>query len=594
MTPVARIAAMVALGVLAGCGSAGEPHYRIELAGEHRFHLGDDPAFAAPGFDDAAWGAAPVPGTWRVWAVRASAAAGWYRIRFDFPAGAPRDHLAVDLGVIARADQVFLNGRRIGGTRTLEQLPMVVHVPRVYPLPPELLRAGANLLAIRVRGGLFVANGLLADRIGIGDEAELARARGRDTYRATAAEGALMGFLASCWLLVLFFPKRGRAGRATVFLWASLTLQLVHLGMASVTARVAGWAPDGDSRLPFTAALLAACAMWSFVASITRGRLPRLVIGLVAAGAALALLGLVVGELFGVILLAYGIVGAVAAGTMFWLLRAAVIERAPGAIPIVVGFGGLGVSIATVALMRRPFLFGLLPFYYGLAFLSGCAMVALTRHVRALNQEAQRASEYALEAHTRERNRLARDLHDGLGQMLALLKMQLQRMGRKHAGEPAQASLDEGAEQVDAMLEETRRIARDLRPAPLADRGFGDAAREYAAAMARRSDLEIAVDGDFAPTLREEVGDELYRILQECLTNSLKHSGGRRINVTLADVGDRHILTVTDDGRGLPAAPAAPGMGLASIRERSELLGGACTIGAGPDGGTRIQVSVPR
>ncbi len=334
--------------------------------------------------------------------------------------------------------------------------------------------------------------------------------------------------------------------------------------------------------------------MWAFVAIITRGRLPRLVIGLIAAGVVVALLGLVSGDLFGIVLLAYGAVAVVAAGTMFWLLRTAILERSPGAVPIVVGLAGLGLSILTVVLMRRPFVFGLLPFYYGLAFLSGCSMVALTRHVRALNQEAQRASEYALEAHTRERNRLARDLHDGLGQMLALLKMQLQRMGRKHAGEPAQASLDEGAEQVDAMLEETRRIARDLRPAPLADRGFGEAAREYAAAMARRSDLAIVVEGDFAPTLRDEVGDELYRILQECLTNSLKHSGGSKVSVTLADVGDRHTLTVTDDGRGLPAAPAPPGVGLASIRERSELLGGACIIGAGPDGGTRIQVSVPR
>ncbi len=222
-----------------------------------------------------------------------------------------------------------------------------------------------------------------------------------------------------------------------------------------------------------------------------------------------------------------------------------------------------------------------------------CAVLALTLHVHEMNRQVHRAIEYSLQAHTRERSRLARDLHDGLGQMLALLKLQMQRMGRKHQGEPVQRTFDESAEQVSATLDELRRIARDLRPAPMEGRGFGEAVREYATALAQRTGLEVVVEGDYQSTVSESVGDELYRITQECLTNCVKHSGARHVVVTLAEVGDRYRLAVIDDGRGLPR-DLPPGLGLATIRERSELLGGSCTFTPANGGGTRVDVSVPR
>jgi signal transduction histidine kinase len=232
--------------------------------------------------------------------------------------------------------------------------------------------------------------------------------------------------------------------------------------------------------------------------------------------------------------------------------------------------------------------------YYGLAAASAGAILALTRHVGALDGQARRATEYALLAHTRERQRLSRDLHDGLGQMLALLKMQLQRLGRKHEGESVQQAFDDGAQAVAATLDELRRIARDLRPAPMQDRGLGEAVREYAAALAARTDLDVVVNGDLGPRPpRAEVADELYRIAQECLTNCLKHSGARRVVVTLAEVGDRYRLLVLDDGRGLPA-PVPVGLGLSTIRERTALLGGTCRVASPPEGGTCVEVSVPR
>jgi two-component system sensor histidine kinase UhpB len=243
--------------------------------------------------------------------------------------------------------------------------------------------------------------------------------------------------------------------------------------------------------------------------------------------------------------------------------------------------------------LPTPFFAGIPFLYYGVVSPGACSVVALVRHIHQMSVEIQRTTEYSLVAHRRERNRLARDLHDGLGQMLALLKMQMQRMGKKHAGDPVQEVFDESADQVGGTLDELRRIARDLRPAPMQDRSFGFAVREYAAAIEHRTDLTVNVSGEFSSRPGDSIADELYRIAQECLTNCLKHSGARNVDVVLAEVGDRYLFTVDDDGRGL-SGDVPPGLGLATIRERAQLLGGTCSIASESDAGTRVEVSIPR
>lgn len=574
-----------------GC-SGDPPHYLVDLGGEHRLLIGDDPGFAAADHDDSAWDKVALPAAWRERTTDAEVI-GWHRFHFELPDPAPSGRLALDVGPIGWADEVFLNGKRIGGTGRFDRLPRLGPWPRLYPVPEGALHPGRNVLAIRVRGIPLGACGLFAERIGIGDELALTRVRTRTLSRTQVAEGLLFGFLGLSWLLVAFFPKRGRPGRATLFLLGAITAALVLLWLLSATSRENGSNPDVPAPVVIALIILAASAYGAFVATITRGTVPPLLKGLMAAGAPMVLVLLTFPDAFAVVLIVSAIVGQIAGGLVLWLLVSAVRARTPGAIPLVVGCALPGASVFAMFLLRIPFLLGLPLIYYGLVSAIALAVLALTRHVHDMNHQMQRATQYSLDAHTRERSRLARDLHDGLGQMLALLKLQMQRMGRKHEGEPVQQAFDESAEQVAATLDELRRIAQDLRPAPMQDRGLGEAVREYAAAMARRTDIEVEVEGDYRGQPSEDVGDELYRIAQECLTNCLKHSGARRVVVTLAEVGDRYALIVADDGRGLPAQ-VPQGLGLATIRERCELLGGSCTITPASGGGTRVEVSVPR
>jgi signal transduction histidine kinase len=215
----------------------------------------------------------------------------------------------------------------------------------------------------------------------------------------------------------------------------------------------------------------------------------------------------------------------------------------------------------------------------------------VVRDVTALvrrKEERRRLLRRVLTAQEDERGRLARELHDGVGQALVSLAVGL---ADGPAGEPPAANRDRLARlrQVAAdSLEEVRRLAHGLRPAVLDDLGL-------AAALARMTDsftrvhavrAELLTPGGPAGRLPTEVESALYRIVQEGLTNVAKHARARTVDVVL-EAGDGFVrVSVTDDGVGFDTAAAGPeGFGVAGIKERVELLGGTR--------GTTLDVRVP-
>jgi signal transduction histidine kinase len=492
-------------GAAVGC-RAEAPDYWIELGGRQRIRFEDDPTFASPERDETGFRRVTPPATWRPW-IDGDRLVAWHRIRFVVDGRPPSERLALDLGHVSWSDETFLDGRRLGATGSF-RIPSIGYRPRLYPIRAELLQPGEHVLAIRVRGVPMTSGGLFATRLGIGDELELSRAHDAALARCMAAEALLLGFLGFAWMLAAFFPKRGRAGRATFFLLASITVQIVHLFLVSQLGRHVGATGGVGANVIFVLVGLAACGFWSFVATILRGSLPRVLVVLIAvAGVVMVVFLAAPGTMQVPILVALAVSGA-GLLTIARLIVAAVRARTPGAVAMLLGVATMGSTTVAMFVVRDPFVQGLGLFYYALAVVNVAAVVALTRYVRALDGQAERAAQYALQAHTRERGRMARDIHDGLGQMLALLKMQMQRLARKHEGAEAGRAFDDGAQAVAATIDELRRVARDLRPAPLQDRSFGAAVREYAAAMAQRTDIEVVVDGDYGSAPGEEVAAE--------------------------------------------------------------------------------------
>ena len=204
-------------------------------------------------------------------------------------------------------------------------------------------------------------------------------------------------------------------------------------------------------------------------------------------------------------------------------------------------------------------------------------------------------------AQDEERARIARDLHDEIGQQLTALLVGLKTIelapDLETAKSRARALRDVGA----AAHEEVRRLARGLRPGVLEELGWEAAVTRLCEDYQRShgTAIQLDVSPDACRGLNPEIEASLYRILQESLTNAARHADATEIKVALQRRCDSITLTVADDGRGIPPpnkAESSPGtgtIGLASIRERALMLGGDCLIQSDAGRGTTVQVSIP-
>jgi signal transduction histidine kinase len=201
-----------------------------------------------------------------------------------------------------------------------------------------------------------------------------------------------------------------------------------------------------------------------------------------------------------------------------------------------------------------------------------------------------------LQAREEEARRIAHELHDEAGQLLAALHITLDDLAAQVPAQDASfKKLREVLDQVEAQL---RRLARELRPTILDDLGLGPALEWLAQGLAERRDVTITVA---APERRlaPEVETALYRIVQEALTNAVRHARPRRIAVEVGEVGSQIRAVVRDDGHGFDVATALArrgdrGLGLIGIRERAAALGGTVDVRSTPDRGTELSVVIPR
>jgi signal transduction histidine kinase len=231
-----------------------------------------------------------------------------------------------------------------------------------------------------------------------------------------------------------------------------------------------------------------------------------------------------------------------------------------------------------------------------LEVLAGVApqLAAAAETVR-LQASLARARERVVRAREEERRRLRRDLHDVLGPALAGVGLGLDAARSRAERDPAGADalIAQVQDEVRACVGEIRKIIEGLRPPVLDDRGLLGALQQHADLLtARAPGLRVEVTGAVPPGLPAAVEVVAYLIGQEAVTNAVRHAAAGRITVTLTpDDGDL-LLEVRDDGRGLPEDPGG-GVGLGSMRERAEEIGGSFAAGSAPDGGTRVAARLP-
>jgi two-component system sensor histidine kinase UhpB len=197
----------------------------------------------------------------------------------------------------------------------------------------------------------------------------------------------------------------------------------------------------------------------------------------------------------------------------------------------------------------------------------------------------------ALDAQEGERLRVSQELHDGVGQTLTGVVLQL---GRVAKDVPDPAGVLEAQETARGSLEEVRRIARRLRPEALDDLGLASALHVLGERIAEHSGLELDVHVQPGlPDLGPEAELVVYRVAQEALTNVARHAQATHAAVRLEMAGGHPRLEVDDDGSG-PPPDGHEGGGIRGMRERAVLVGAALRIAPGPHGGTRVTLELPR
>jgi two-component system, NarL family, sensor histidine kinase UhpB len=196
----------------------------------------------------------------------------------------------------------------------------------------------------------------------------------------------------------------------------------------------------------------------------------------------------------------------------------------------------------------------------------------------------------ALAAQEGERARIARELHDEVGQTLTAVALRAERAASTESRQGE--ALTEIAETVLRSLDDVHRIGRELRPEALDDLGLINALIALCSRVGRQSGLHIGrdLDGDLPP-LSDEVELVIYRVAQEALTNSLRHSQASEVGVSLRAADDRVVLTISDDGRGIGGATRAGG--LAGMRERAMLIDAVLEVRSRIPRGTEVVLTLP-
>lgn len=213
------------------------------------------------------------------------------------------------------------------------------------------------------------------------------------------------------------------------------------------------------------------------------------------------------------------------------------------------------------------------------------------------NRELRSLSRRLVDIQEAERARIARELHDEAGQALSSLSIGLKLLARNGVGSAAsQQRTAELLRTVDGVMEELHRLAVDLRPAALDRLGLVAALRRHCQIVSDEHGLEVQLAAvGLQDRLPGEVETALYRIVQEALTNVVRHAAATRADVIIEQRNGTLVTLVEDDGCGFDreAVWAEDHLGLLGIRERAEALGGALTVEAAPGHGTTLLVEIP-
>lgn len=219
----------------------------------------------------------------------------------------------------------------------------------------------------------------------------------------------------------------------------------------------------------------------------------------------------------------------------------------------------------------------------------------LYRTIRQQNIVLRRQADLLVATQEREREKIARDLHDGVGQSLVALKINLGLLSRRPEDEQLRRNAEKAVKMVDGAIAEIRSVIGNLKPAELKRDGLSKSIRALCGKLEPLSGVQFHCNiTDAMPEWAETEELNIYRIVQECLTNIIKHSEATEADVNLLALSDKiFLISVIDNGRGFDMQSVNSGFGLTNIRERADMLNAKMVVDSAEGQGTRVILEIP-
>ena len=567
----------------------------LDLEGIHVFCPGDNPSWSSPDVDDNDWQNVQVPGDLSTQGLRTKKGMGWYRIRF-FADNTPRDaEFALAMGNVGNADEVYLNGVKIGGEGKVGD--RFVEAPwkeRLYRIPNGLLRIGEeNILAVRIMDTYCMA-GIYEGPVRIGDYGDMVVHKLR---REFARKGIEIAF----FTLFFFFLM----GAAFLFVqgvrtpeYASFILFLCLYGLMFALESLfyydTGLKTPLVQRLIFADVCLLPAAGLYFLVCLYRDPVALWLKTTMAASVTLAVMFLCFPSYAAYTRLLHlwlALFVCSGAAVLFLAVRACMKRRHESG-PILVGIIGF---IAGICLELIDFSgsWPVSPSDLGMVFFLSSAVCALMVRYARIGRLVRQLSGRILEAQEEERKRLSRNIHDTLGQSLMAIKLQLQMIGARQISDDEAKRFKDLVSEVDRAVVDLRHIAMDLRPSYLEESSMAQLFTLYGRLFTERTGIPVHVRGEEPPVVPIRIKDNLYRVYQEALTNISKHAAAQQVEVSFGKKKNRLTLAIRDNGKGFDPVrqmDEGRGIGLLSMKERAELLGGLFRIQSLPGRGCTVFV----
>jgi PAS domain S-box-containing protein len=226
----------------------------------------------------------------------------------------------------------------------------------------------------------------------------------------------------------------------------------------------------------------------------------------------------------------------------------------------------------------------------------GEMLVCVSRNITYIKDSELQVMNGMTLGQEQERKRLGAELHDGVGQILSSIALELSQLrGRPMAGDAMLERLDDLGSRVKEAIKEVRNISHDLTPGVLENFGLSEAIREVCKNMQERSGISFRFDPiDLDSSYTSTIETHVYRIAQELVTNCVRHAHCAKVHINLIDDGTYLSLTVEDDGIGFDTKAQSYGIGLGNIASRVSILRGSLTVESSRTSGTLVHIEIPK